>query len=370
MKIAVCAGEKSGDALGFELLQDLKQNIDSVNFIGVGGSQMESLGLKSFFPIKEISYMGLIDPLMNIKKILRRRKDFINFLKDENPDIFIGIDSPSFNSGICKVLRNDTDIKTVQYVCPQFWAWRYGRVKKFNDLYNRIFSLFPFESKILEKHNVNYTYVGHPLAKNLPTKINKEELKKDLDFSIEKKIIAILPGSRKSEIKHHDKALVEFIEMYKKENPETLIILALNKESDLQGGLKEISKEIEVVFNNTQNVLAACDLAIVASGTATLEAAILSKPMVVIYKSNFFSNFILSNFFLKSKFIALPNILSQEKIVFELRQNQVTGSEIYDKSILTLNNKKDISDRLNFLRKSLLVEDPRKFSRAIQEILS
>ena len=370
MKIAVCAGEKSGDALGFELLQDLKQNIDSVNFIGVGGSQMESLGLKSFFPIKEISYMGLIDPLMNIKKILRRRQDFINFLKDENPDIFIGIDSPSFNSGICKVLRNDTDIKTVQYVCPQFWAWRYGRVKKFNDLYNRIFSLFPFESKILEKHNVNYTYVGHPLAKNLPTKINKEELKKDFDFSIEKKIIAILPGSRKSEIKPDCVVIVEFIEMYKKENPETLIILALNKESDLQGGLKEISKEIEVVFNNTQNVLAACDLAIVASGTATLEAAILSKPMVVIYKSNFFSNFILSNFFLKSKFIALPNILSQEKIVFELRQNQVTGSEIYDKSILTLNNKKDISDRLNFLRKSLLVEDPRKFSRAIQEILS
>ena len=130
MKIAVCAGEKSGDALGYELLQDLKQNIDSVNFIGVGGSQMESLGLKSFFPIKEISYMGLIDPLMNIKKILRRRQDFIKFLKDENPDIFIGIDSPSFNSGICKVLRNDTDIKTVQYVCPQFWAWRYGRVHK------------------------------------------------------------------------------------------------------------------------------------------------------------------------------------------------------------------------------------------------
>ena len=187
---------------------------------------------------------------------------------------------------------------------------------------------------------------------------------------MKKKIIAILPGSRKSEIKHHDKALVEFIEIYKKENPETLIVLALNKESDLQGGLKEISKEIEVVFNNTQNVLAACDLAIVASGTATLEAAILSKPMVVIYKSNFFSNFILSNFFLKSEFIALPNILSQEKIVFELRQNQVTGKEIYDKSVLTLKNKKNISDRLTSLRKSLLVQDSSKFSRAIQEILS
>ena len=144
------------------------------------------------------------------------------------------------------------------------------------------------------------------------------------------------------------------------------VILGTNKNF----GLKEISKEIEVVFANTQNVLAACDLAIVASGTATLEAAILSKPMVVIYKSNFFSNFILSNFFLKTKFISLPNILSQEKIVFELRQNQVTGREIYKKTIITLRNKKDISDKLNSLRKSLLVQDPSKFSRAIQEILS
>ena len=122
MKIAVCAGEKSGDALGHELLVDLKKNNDNIEFIGVGGSLMEGEGLKSFFPIKEISYMGLIDPLLNLRKILKIRKNFINFLKKENPDVFIGIDSPSFNSGICKVLRRDTNIKTVQYVCPQFWA--------------------------------------------------------------------------------------------------------------------------------------------------------------------------------------------------------------------------------------------------------
>ena len=369
MKIAVCAGEKSGDALGQELLADLKKNNENIKIIGVGGSLMESEGLKSFFPINEISYMGLIDPLLNLRKILKIRKNFINFLKKESPDIFIGIDSPSFNSGICKVLRRDTNIKTVQYVCPQFWAWRYGRVHKFNSLYHKIFSLFPFESELLKKHGVNFSYVGHPLAKNLSSDSNEKELKKNFDIPLDKKVIAILPGSRKSEIKHHSKPLADFINTYKKENSDVEIVVALNKESDLQGELKQLSKKINVIYNSTQKVLAICDLAIVASGTATLEAAILAKPMVVIYKSNKFSNFILSNFFLKTKFISLPNILSQEKIVFELRQNQVSGKEIFEKVELTFKNQKDISFKLSLIKDSLLVSNLNKFSNALKEIL-
>ena len=199
---------------------------------------MEGEGLESFFPIKEISYMGLIDPLLNLRKILKIRKKFINFLKKENPDIFIGIDSPSFNSGICKALRRDTNIKTVQYVCPQFWAWRYGRVYKFNSLYHKVFSLFPFESQLLKKHGVNFSYVGHPLAKNLSVDSNEEELKKSLGIPLDKKVIAILPGSRKSEINHHSKPLADFINTYKKQNADVEIVLALNKESDLLGVLK------------------------------------------------------------------------------------------------------------------------------------
>ena len=370
MKIAVCAGEESGDALGHELLIDLKNNNNDIEFIGVGGSLMESVGFKSFFPIGDISYMGLIDPLLNLKKILNLRKDFINFLKTENPDVFIGIDSPSFNSGICKALRKETNIKTVQYVCPQFWAWRYGRVYRFNSLYHQIFSLFPFESMLLKKHNVNFSYVGHPLAKNLPSNYDEIILRKDLNIPANREVVAILPGSRKSEIKHHDKPLADFINKYKKDNPDTEIILALNKESDLTGQLKKLSKTIRVLFNNSQKVLAICDLAVIASGTATLEAAILAKPMVVIYKSNSLSNFILSNFFLKTEFISLPNILSQEKVVFELRQNQVSGNEIYEKVNLTYKKKHKISEKLSSIRDSLLVLDSNKFSKALNEILS
>ena len=370
MKIAICAGEKSGDALGYELLQELNKNKENIEIIGVGGSLMESQGLKSFFPTKEISYMGLIDPLMNLNKILKLRKNFINFLKEENPDVFIGIDSPSFNSGICKALRKDTNIKTVQYVCPQFWAWRYGRVYKFNNLYHKIFSLFPFESDLLKKHGVNFSYVGHPLAKNLPGDIDELQLKRDLDISLNKEIIAILPGSRKSEIKHHGGPLSDFIKRYTKNNPDAEIVLALNKKSDLFGQLEKLSRNIKVIFDSTQKVLSVCDLAVVASGTATLEAGILAKPMVVIYKSNFLSNFILSNFFLKTKFIALPNILSQEKIVFELRQNQVNGKQIYEKVNLTLKNKNKISEKLGLIKDSLTVSESNKFTKAIEDIFS
>ena len=276
----------------------------------------------------------------------------------------------SFKIFPCGGRRRDTNIRTVQYVCPQFWAWRYGRVYKFNSLYHKVFSLFPFESQLLKKHGVNFSYVGHPLAKNLPVDSNEEELKKSIGIPLDKKVIAILPGSRKSEIFHHSKPLADFINTYKKQNADEEIILALNKESDLLGELKQLSKKISVVYDSTQKVLASCDMAIVASGTATLEAAIFAKPMVVIYKSNKLSNFILSNFFLKTKFISLPNILSQEKIVFELRQNQVSGKEISEKVELTLKNQKVISDKLSLIRDSLLVTDSKKFSNALREILA
>ena len=199
---------------------------------------------------------------------------------------------------------------------------------------------------------------------------NEVQIKKELNVSTEKEIIAILPGSRQSEIKHHNKPLSDFINDYVNENPETEIILALNKKSDLFGELAKLSNKIKVIFNSTQKVLSICNLAVVASGTATLEAAILSKPMVVIYKSNFLSNFILSKFFLKTKFISLPNILSEDNIVFELRQNQVTGREIFEKVKDTFENRESISRRLSSIKDSLLVSDSDKFSKAISDIIS
>ena len=151
IKIAFSVGEDSGDFLGAELIKNLKKKYPDAEFIGLGGHYMKKEGLDSLFDIDDLSVMGLIDPLLNISKLLKRRKQLLNFVLREKPDLFIGIDSPSFNSGIAKKIKSKSDIKTIQYVCPQFWAWRKGRVKRFKNYLDHIFSIFPFEENLLKK---------------------------------------------------------------------------------------------------------------------------------------------------------------------------------------------------------------------------
>ena len=203
IKIAFSVGEDSGDFLGAQLIKNLKKKYPDANFIGLGGYQMKKEGLDSIFPIDDLSVMGLIDPLLNISKLLKRRKELLNFILREKPDLFIGIDSPSFNSGIAKKLKSQSDIKTIQYVCPQFWAWRKGRVKKFKKYLDHIFNIFPFEENLLSEEGMSSNFTGHPLAENFEIDINKRFYKQKLGLTEEKKFIALLPGSRKSEIKNH-----------------------------------------------------------------------------------------------------------------------------------------------------------------------
>ena len=370
LKIALCVGESSGDNLGLELIKDLKNHIKNIEIIGVGGPLLEKEGLKSLFKISEISYMGLIDPLLNLKKILKKRKELIDYIKKEKPDLFIGIDSPSFNSGICKTLKRETNIKTIQYVCPQFWAWRYGRVKKFNDLYDRVFSLFPFESNLLKKHNVVHSYVGHPLAKKIPLDINKDEYKAKLGLDKKNKIISLLPGSRKSEINYHYRPICDAVNLFNT-NEDISFILAVNKETTIpKEFLKYTPENLRIIKGKTQDVLAASDFALVTSGTATLEAALFKSPMIVIYRSNSISNFILSNFFLRTKYISLPNVLTQKNIVKEIRQKDVNGLNIH-LSLRELMTKRN-TQKENFinLHKDLIADDKNKFINAIKETLS
>ena len=202
-----------------------------------------------------------------------------------------------------------------------------------------------------------------------PKDVNIDAIKKNFNISDQKKVIAILPGSRKSEIKYHGRPLIDFINLYKKGNEDSEIVLALNKLEDMPEIFKGIKDKIKIIFGETQEVLSMADIAVVASGTATLEAAILAKPMVVIYKSNLISNFILSNFFLKSKYISLPNILSQSEIVPELRQNKVTGLEILSKVKSVFLSESKITNQLSSLKDNLSVNDSAKFSRAIKKLI-
>ena len=370
IKIAFSVGEDSGDFLGAQLIKNLKKKYPDANFIGLGGYQMKKEGLDSIFPIDDLSVMGLIDPLLNISKLLKRRKELLNFILREKPDLFIGIDSPSFNSGIAKKLKSQSDIKTIQYVCPQFWAWRKGRAKRFKKYLDHIFSIFPFEENLLSEEGMPSNFTGHPLAENFEIDINKRFYKQKLGLTEEKKFIALLPGSRKSEIKNHLQILEDLAKIYSSSNPNYQFILSLTKDNSTSEEKYIEEKNITLIKGHTREVLKACDYAVVSSGTATLEAMLSKTPSCVIYKSNAFSNFIISSILLRLDFISLPNILANKKIVPELRQNNVTSKKIkneLDNLIKGANEK--MLEEFKKLHYSLINKEENKFSKIIENLI-
>ena len=215
IKIALVAGEESGDQLGASLIKDLKSIFPSSSFIGVGGRRMQQEGLDSFFEMRKISVMGIIEPLLKISELLTLRKKLKEYLSAEAPDIFIGIDSPDFNLAISRHLKMQK-IKTVQYVSPSIWAWRKGRIKTIEKSVDKVLTLFPFELLAYSESSVEASFVGHPLAHKIPRVLNKESIR-NTKFHLNegKKMIALLPGSRKSEVKMIGEVLLKTAKLIK-----------------------------------------------------------------------------------------------------------------------------------------------------------
>ena len=331
---------------------------------------MKKEGLDSIFPIDDLSVMGLIDPLLNISKLLKRRKQLLNFVLQEKPDLFIGIDSPSFNSGIAKKLKSQSNIKTIQYVCPQFWAWRKGRVKRFKKYLDHIFSIFPFEENLLLEEGVSSNFTGHPLAENFEIEIDKQFYKQKLGFTEEKKFIALLPGSRQSEIKNHLKILEDLAKIYSSSKPNYQFILSLTNDNLISEEKYLEEKNITLIKGYTREVLKACDYAVVSSGTATLEAMLSKTPFCVIYKSNYLSYFIISSILLTLDYISLPNILANKKIIPELRQNNVTTRKIKNElDNLIEGSNESMLEEFKELHHSLFNKDENKFSKIIENLI-
>lgn len=370
IKIALSVGEKSGDYLGAELIKNIKKNFPNASFVGLGGEEMKKEGVKSLFPIENLSVMGLIDPLLNIKNLLSKRKQLIDFILQEDPDIFIGIDSPSFNSGISKYLKTKTNIKTIQYVCPQFWAWRKNRVKKFNTYIDHIFTLFPFESDLLNHEGVSASFTGHPLAEIFALNPNKEKAKENMGLNTDVKYIALLPGSRKSEIKHHMNLFLEVADNFKEKNPDFKFILALTDETKFDKNI--LSKHTNVILKKgeSRNVMVSSDYALVASGTASLEALLSKTPHCVVYKSNPFSNFILSRL-LTTKFISLPNILAEKEIISEFRQKNASLKNICNElNKISNSSNKEMNNSFYEIHESLKNINEDKFIGPLKALLS
>ena len=363
MKVGLCATESSGDILGSDLIRNLKTKDSSIDFFGLGGSEMQKEGFNSFGSNDDFQVMGLIDPIFKINKILKKRNELIDHLLDKNIDIFIGIDSPSLNLGISRVLKKKSNIKTVQYVCPQVWAWRSNRAKKFNDFLDLVLNLFPFEKSFLQNFSVNSVYVGHPKASRISTNIDKSKYKNELDLDSDLEVLSFLPGSRKSEIKAHLPVMIETINsLCKKGNYQ--FVIPFKDENEISRNLSNSKSEIYKIFiDKTDSVLAATDLAVCVSGTASLECLLNQVPSVVCYKTNFFNNFLL-NQFLKTNYISLPNILAEEELIPELRQSLVNTDQI-EKELHDINKAKNL-DRIKMkfyeIHNSLKVNQEDKFN--------
>lgn len=325
MRIGIVAGEKSGDYLGAELIKSLQQFYPNAEFVGLCGPQMIQQGAKTLADMDKISIIGFDGLLSSLREILHIRRQLSRYFLQNKPDLFIGIDVPDFNLTLEKKLKNH-NIPVVHYVSPTVWAWRSGRIKKIRASIDFMLTLFPFEETYYQKQNIPVSFVGHPLAAEIKQHKNQPSFRKQFVNS-KQKMIALLPGSRRSEIKRLAKLFIDTAKvLHAKDNSLQFVIpLATPKIADY---FKQFYQDSECDFihlldGQARSVLAACDLVLLASGTAALEAALFAKPMVVAYKVSWLTELI-ARYTATVKHFSMPNHLLDEPIVPECIQHNLT----------------------------------------------
>lgn len=328
--IALIAGEASGDILGAGLMQSLQSRYPGARFIGVGGSEMAAAGLDSLFPMEKLSVMGITEVLSHLPELLRLRKQLIRFLLDQQPDVVIGIDSPDFTLPIARRLH-DRGLKTVHYVSPSVWAWRQGRIKGIKKSIDLMLCLLPFEARFYEEHQVPVAFVGHPLADRVPLHTDTAAAREALGLTLNDTLLAVLPGSRGGEVGQLMPVFLDAMKALNAERPELhFVVPAANaaRREQIEGLLEQAPDlPVTIVDGESRTVMAAADVILMASGTATLEGLLVAKPMVVGYRVGTVTYAIASRL-VKSEFVSLPNLLCREAMVPELIQDDLTGDAI------------------------------------------
>lgn len=324
LRIALVAGEASGDILGAGLMRAIKVRHPSVEFIGVGGPLMQAEGMVSYFPMERLSVMGLVEVLGRLKELLARRKELIQTLIGEKPDVFIGIDAPDFTLNIELKLRR-AGIKTVHYVSPSVWAWRQKRVLKIREGCDLMLTLLPFEARFYEEKGVPVRFVGHPLADTIPLESDRAAARAELGL-IDGPLVALMPGSRGGEIGRLGGLFFDTAQRLMASRPGIQFVLpCASPQRRAQIGLLLQGRNLPVKLLDGQShlALAACDAVLIASGTATLEALLYKRPMVVAYRLAPITFWILKRL-VKSPYVSLPNLLAQRLLVPELLQDAAT----------------------------------------------
>lgn len=331
VRIGIVAGEASGDLLGSHLIQALKLKRTDIEFVGIAGPKMISEGAQSLFPIERLSVRGYIEVLRHLFGLLRLRRKLLKHFLNNRLDLFIGIDAPDFNFWLEKKLKNK-GIKTIHYVSPSIWAWRKNRLKKIKQAVTHILALFPFEPAFYEKAGIPVSYVGHPLADILPMEPDVSSARLALKLKSTALVVAMLPGSRQSEVQQHAELFVKTAKLiYAELSNAVFLVPLITRETrqifELAIFHEEVNLPIQILFGHAHEAMEAADVIIVASGTATLEAALLKKPMVITYRMSNLSWKILKRMRLQP-YVGLPNILAGKFLVPELLQEEATPEKL------------------------------------------
>lgn len=327
LTVAMVAGELSGDLLGRALMDAIRARVPDVRFVGVGGPQMIAAGFESMCPMERLSVMGVVEVLGRLFELLRLRARLAARLAADKPDVFIGIDAPDFNLGLERRLRV-AGVTAVHFVSPSVWAWRQGRVKKIRASIDHMLTLLPFEAAFYEKAQVPVTFVGHPLADMMPLEDQREPARAQLQLPADARVVALLPGSRGGEVARLLPDFLGAARLLAASHPGLCFLLPAatperRRQIDgLLAGERELPA-IRVVDGQARTVMAASDVILLASGTATLEGLLSRRPMVAAYKFNAVTAFIVRRL-LTSRFVTLPNLLANEELVPELMQERCT----------------------------------------------
>ena len=373
IRIALVAGEASGDLLGAHLLEALKERIPGVEAYGIGGPRMQSAGMQSWYPMEWFSVRGYVEVLKSLPKLLRVRRELKRRLLADPPDLFIGIDAPDFNIDLEIALRAG-GITTVQYVSPAIWGWRRERIHKIKRAACKILALFPFEPEIYERAGVPVAYVGHPLADELPEYPDRETARERMRLSPKQTVIAVLPGSRQSEVREMGELFVATAKLVMEQIPNVHFLVPLVTRETRVIFEEAIYRQqaealpITILFGHAHMAMTAADAVLVASGTATLEAALLKRPMVISYKVPGISAWITQR---KAHvpYLGLPNILSGEFVVPEILQSEATAENLAQALCNQLQDKvvrKRLEERFLEIHRSLRQDNA---ARAVDAIL-